>query len=127
MATSDLEIYQFQCLDDNFGYLVHDPVAELTATIDTPEVAREILDWQTECAARGVAAVLLCYALGKAQRLLMLLDQGIGPVLTHGAVENVNEVLRGQGIALPDTRISMISFMEAFALNSYSPALKSDS
>ncbi len=40
MATSDLEIYQFQCLDDNFGYLVHDPVAELTATIDTPEVAR---------------------------------------------------------------------------------------
>jgi hydroxyacylglutathione hydrolase len=40
MATSDLEIYQFQCLDDNFGYLVHDPVAELTAAIDTPEVAR---------------------------------------------------------------------------------------
>ena len=27
----------------------------------------------------------------------------LGPILTHGAVENVNEVLRGQGIDLPPT------------------------
>lgn len=28
---------------------------------------------------------------------------GIGPILTHGAVENTNAVMRRQGIALPDT------------------------
>ncbi|MEL0083598.1 MAG: hydroxyacylglutathione hydrolase family protein, partial [Gammaproteobacteria bacterium] len=38
MSENSLEVHQFQCLSDNFGYLVHDPVANLTATIDTPEV-----------------------------------------------------------------------------------------
>ena len=37
---------------------------------DTPDVAREIVAWRDECAARGETAVLYCYALGKAQRLL---------------------------------------------------------
>jgi putative mRNA 3-end processing factor len=32
-----------------------------------------------------------------------MVDPGIGPILTHGAVEATNRVLRGQGIALPDT------------------------
>jgi hydroxyacylglutathione hydrolase len=35
MAT--LEIHQFPCLSDNYGYLVHDPKAAVTATIDTPD------------------------------------------------------------------------------------------
>ncbi|MBL4620927.1 MAG: hydroxyacylglutathione hydrolase [Immundisolibacteraceae bacterium] len=39
MATSNLQVYQFSCLDDNFGYLVHDPDTGTTATIDTPEVS----------------------------------------------------------------------------------------
>ena len=34
-----LEIYQFPCLDDNYGFLVHDAATGATATIDTPEVA----------------------------------------------------------------------------------------
>ena len=33
-----LEVYQFPCLSDNYGYLIHDTVNNLTATIDTPEV-----------------------------------------------------------------------------------------
>ena len=37
------------------------------------------------------------YRLGKAQRLLSMLDPAIGPILTHGAVENTNAVLRGTG------------------------------
>ena len=35
---STLEIHQFPCLDDNYGYLIHDAASGLTATIDTPEV-----------------------------------------------------------------------------------------
>ena len=34
-----LEVHQFPCLSDNYGYLIHDPDAGVTATIDTPEVA----------------------------------------------------------------------------------------
>lgn len=35
---SKLEIQQIPCLDDNYGYLVHDPASGATASIDTPEV-----------------------------------------------------------------------------------------
>ncbi len=34
-----LEIEQFPCLDDNYGYLVHAPETGHTASIDTPDVA----------------------------------------------------------------------------------------
>ena len=34
-----LEIYQIPCLQDNYGFLLHDPETGATATIDTPEVA----------------------------------------------------------------------------------------
>lgn len=32
-----LQIHQFPCLSDNYGYLIHDPVAGVTAAIDTPD------------------------------------------------------------------------------------------
>jgi len=35
---SAIQVHQFPCLSDNYGYLVHDPDAGLTACIDTPEV-----------------------------------------------------------------------------------------
>lgn len=34
---SALQIHQFPCLGDNYGYLVHDPHSGLTATIDSPD------------------------------------------------------------------------------------------
>lgn len=34
---SALEIFQFSCLSDNFGVLVHDPAANMTASIDAPD------------------------------------------------------------------------------------------
>ena len=34
---SALEIHQFPCLSDNYGYLVHDKVSGETAAIDTPD------------------------------------------------------------------------------------------
>ncbi|WP_101068550.1 ligase-associated DNA damage response exonuclease [Roseovarius salinarum] len=66
-------------------------------------VAAEINAWWAANAAAGRFSLLGAYALGKAQRVLSLLDTSIGPVLTHGAVENTNAVLRAQGLALPDT------------------------
>lgn len=66
-------------------------------------VAAEINAWWAACARAGKTAFLGAYALGKAQRLLSMLDPEIGPILTHGAVENSNAVLRAQGLSLPDT------------------------
>lgn len=34
-----LDIQQIPCLQDNYGYLIHDPDAGLTASIDTPDAA----------------------------------------------------------------------------------------
>jgi hydroxyacylglutathione hydrolase len=34
-----LQVHQIPCLNDNYGYLIHEPSSGLTATIDTPEVA----------------------------------------------------------------------------------------
>jgi len=36
---TQLEIHMFPCLSDNYGFLLHDKKHNLTATIDTPEVA----------------------------------------------------------------------------------------
>jgi putative mRNA 3-end processing factor len=72
---------------------------------DTADVAREICAWRDECAAQGDAAVLFCYALGKAQRVLAELaahtDQ---PVLLHGAIAAGVEVYRDTGIPLLATQ-----------------------
>ena len=37
-----LQIHQFPCLSDNYGFLIHDPASGATAAIDTPD-AEEIL------------------------------------------------------------------------------------
>ncbi len=67
------------------------------------EVAAEINAWWAGNAAAGRASILGAYSLGKAQRLLSILEPDIGPILTHGAIENTNAVMRDQGLALPDT------------------------
>ena len=67
------------------------------------QVAAQINEWWAGCAAAGKTAFLGAYALGKAQRLMSMLDPDIGPILTHTAVENTNRVLRDQGVVLPDT------------------------
>lgn len=66
------------------------------------EVAAQINDWWRACQAAGKTAMLGAYSLGKAQRLMTMLEP-LGPILTHGAVEATNKVMRAQGIALPDT------------------------
>ncbi|WP_432816763.1 ligase-associated DNA damage response exonuclease [Sulfitobacter sp. JB4-11] len=70
---------------------------------DQKDVAAELNGWWARCAAQGKTAFLGAYALGKAQRLMTMLDADIGPILTHTAVENTNKVLRDQGLALPQT------------------------
>ncbi len=70
------------------------------------ECLQQVGRWWRENASRGRASVLLCYSLGKAQRLLAgLANAGAlsGPVVCHSAVETVNSAYRASGIVLPET------------------------
>ena len=72
---------------------------------DTSEVARDIVAWRDRCGERGEAAVLYCYALGKAQRVLAELAAHTDrPAWLHGAVASGVDVYRRSGIAMLDTR-----------------------
>jgi putative mRNA 3-end processing factor len=68
------------------------------------EIFDDITTWWKTSQAEGKTSILFAYALGKAQRVIAGLDPIIGPILTHGAVENVNHCYTQAGISLPATR-----------------------
>jgi putative mRNA 3-end processing factor len=69
-------------------------------------IALEIAQWWQECRAKGQSAVLLCYALGKAQRVLaellafkhLLAD--CDEVLLHGAMQPLVDIYRDAGVCM---------------------------
>ncbi|RPJ70294.1 MAG: hypothetical protein EHM15_11935 [Desulfobacteraceae bacterium] len=67
-------------------------------------VIADIGAWWRANAAAGRPSLLLAYALGKAQRILAGIDPTIGPIIAHGAIEQINEVYREAGVRLPPTR-----------------------
>ena len=75
---------------------------------DTAEVIGDVVAWWRQCAARGEAALLYCYALGKAQRVLAeLARHGDGlPEPTawlHGAMLEPTRLYREAGVAMLPT------------------------
>ena len=71
---------------------------------DTPDVAADVVAWRQECAVRGEAAILYCYALGKGQRVLAELARlSDDPVWLHGAMQAGVQIYRDAGIALGNT------------------------
>jgi putative mRNA 3-end processing factor len=66
-------------------------------------VADQINRWWATNAAAGTVSMIGAYSLGKAQRIMAMIDPAIGPILTHGAVSAVTDILRAQGYALPST------------------------
>jgi putative mRNA 3-end processing factor len=70
---------------------------------DSSSVFESINRWWATAAAAKQTCILYGYAVGKSQRLLAGLDPSIGPIYTHGAVENGIEAYRESGVALPAT------------------------
>ena len=68
------------------------------------KVFEEINAWWRKNKAERKVSLLTAYALGKAQRLMRGLDESIGPIFTHGAIENTNQVMRRQGVRLPKAK-----------------------
>lgn len=70
---------------------------------DQSSVFEEINSWWRKNVAEGKATILTGYSLGKAQRLIQGVDESIGKIYTHGAIENTNEVIRKMGVKLKET------------------------
>ena len=66
------------------------------------EVFKEINAWWASNKQNHQTSILFGYSLGKAQRLLKHLDSSIGRIYTHGAIENMTEVLRPM-VDFPET------------------------
>ncbi|MBX9715501.1 MAG: ligase-associated DNA damage response exonuclease [Burkholderiaceae bacterium] len=69
------------------------------------EVYADINAWWSVNAYAGRASLLMGYSFGKAQRLLAGLDERIGPIVVHAAVEPLNRAYREQGVRLPATQL----------------------
>ncbi|NND87809.1 MAG: ligase-associated DNA damage response exonuclease, partial [Flavobacteriaceae bacterium] len=70
------------------------------------EVFKQINRWWESNQAEGKTSVLFGYSLGKAQRLLKHLNPEIGRIYTHGAIENMTQVVRDNYSMPPTTRIT---------------------
>ncbi|UZO81952.1 ligase-associated DNA damage response exonuclease [Aquimarina sp. ERC-38] len=70
------------------------------------EVMHDINTWWTQNQSEKKTSVLFGYTLGKAQRLLKHLDTSIGKIYTHGAIENMTEVIRSLTSLPPTERIT---------------------
>jgi len=44
MTQITLDIHRFPCLNDNYGYLVHEPLSDQTAAIDTPDAGKYLAE-----------------------------------------------------------------------------------
>ncbi|MEP7069614.1 MAG: ligase-associated DNA damage response exonuclease [Usitatibacter sp.] len=69
------------------------------------EIFAGVNAWWCANAAAGRASVVFAYAFGKAQRILASVDDSIGPIVVHGAVEALNRGYRESGVLLPATRM----------------------
>ena len=68
------------------------------------QIFEQLHQWWKRNQEEKTASIVFCYALGKAQRILCGIDQGIGPVYAHGAIANLNEVLRNAGEPIPEVK-----------------------
>ncbi len=67
-------------------------------------VMDDIFEWWQSCASRGIPAVLFCYSLGKAQRILAAMaERSDQPILIHGAMHEMCEAYRAAGVRLAET------------------------
>lgn len=85
------------------------------------QVFKEINSWWHQCISDGLTPILAAYGLGKAQRLIAGLDTNIGPILTHGAIEKTNQIMRDQKIAIQETflvtsKLDLANFKNAIVL-----------
>ena len=64
-----------------------------------------INNWWRNNREEGIACVLTCYSLGKAQRILKNINAGIGTIYVHKSIAEMNEAIASKGMDFPEYRL----------------------
>jgi hydroxyacylglutathione hydrolase len=119
---SDLQFHQFNCLDDNFGVLVHSPKTGETAAIDAPETAaveRALAEkgWRLSHIlvthhhadhTQGIAPLKNrtgCRVIGPANQAITVIDDRIGDGDSFRFADEIVQV-----IATPGHTLDMVNY-----------------
>lgn len=73
------------------------------------ELQTQMHDWVRRNQEHNRTSVFLGYSLGKAQRIMKLMD-GVDQIFVHSAIHNLNNAIEGSGIPLPDTTLLTYDF-----------------
>ncbi|WP_299391363.1 ligase-associated DNA damage response exonuclease [uncultured Gelidibacter sp.] len=73
------------------------------------QLQQQMHDWVQKNQAHNRTSVFLGYSLGKAQRLMKLME-GVDKIFVHSAIHNLNTAIQGSGIPLPETELLNYDF-----------------
>jgi len=73
------------------------------------QLQQQMHDWVQNNQAHNRTSVFLGYSLGKAQRLMKLME-GVDKMYVHSAIHNLNTAIQGSGISLPETELLTYDF-----------------
>jgi putative mRNA 3-end processing factor len=76
------------------------------------ELQAELTNWVLQNQANNRTSVFLGYSLGKAQRIMKLIED-VDDIYVHTAINNLNNVISGSGIELPKTTLLNYDFKKA--------------
>ena len=79
---------------------------------DEKELQTELQDWVLQNQQNNRTSVFLGYSLGKAQRIMKLIE-GVDAIYVHTAIHNLNNAISGSGIDLPKTNLLTADFKKA--------------
>lgn len=73
------------------------------------QLQQQMHEWVHKNQAHNRTSVFLGYSLGKAQRLMKLME-GVDKIFVHSAIHNLNTAIQGSGIPLPETELLTYDF-----------------
>ena len=76
------------------------------------ELQTELQKWVLQNQQNNRTSVFLGYSLGKAQRIMKLIE-GVDDIYVHTAINNLNNAISGSGIELPKTTLLNYDFKKA--------------
>lgn len=76
------------------------------------ELQTELQNWVLQNQQNNRTSVFLGYSLGKAQRIMKLIE-GVDDIFVHTAIKNLNNAISGSGIELPKTTLLNYDFKKA--------------
>ena len=76
------------------------------------ELQAELQNWVLQNQQNNRTSVFLGYSLGKAQRIMKLIE-GVDDIYVHTAINNLNNAISGSGIELPKTTLLEYDFKKA--------------